>query len=57
MIEQLKVCDNEFRSMQLVNMIKFRFKSVDSSLLPNYTIESVMENLQFEKRRFTQNAA
>ena len=57
MIEQLKTCNNEFRSMQLVNMIKFRFKSVDSSLLPNYTIESVMENLQFEKRRFTQNAA
>lgn len=57
MIEQLKQCNNDFRSMQLVNMIKFRFKSVDSTLLPNYTIESVMENLQFEKRKFTHNAA
>ena len=57
MIEELKRSENDFRKMQLINMIKFRFKSIDTNLIPNYTIESVMEALQLEKRKFTQQAA
>ncbi len=57
MIDELKRSNNDFRKMQLINMIKFRFKSIDTNLIPNYTIESVMETLQLEKRKFTQQAA
>lgn len=56
-VEELKGTKNPFRVIQLTNLIKMKFKDIDTKLLPNYTIDSVLDNLNLEKKKYLHNAA
>ena len=56
-VEELKSSSNPFRSLQLTNLIKMKFKEINTELLPNYTIDSVLANITLEKKQNTQRAA
>lgn len=56
-VEELRGTKNPFRVIQLTNLIKMKFKEIDTKLLPNYTIDSVLDNLNLEKKKFLHNAA
>ena len=56
-VEELRGTKNPFRVIQLTNLIKMKFKDIDTKLLPNYTIDSVLDNLNLEKKKYLHNAA
>lgn len=58
--EQIKKEKNAFRVIDLTNRLRHKFKDIDTKIIQNYNIESLLETIHLEKKRSnygTYNAA
>lgn len=51
LVEAIKIEKNSYKIIDLTNRLRFRFRDVDTKIMPNFNIDSLIDSINLEKRK------